>query len=72
MLTPETTNANAEAQQMLGGRIKNWAKENKQFLTGAGIGSGARIAGAIAGAAFAATTLPTDGIDPKILDHVHD
>lgn len=70
MLTPETTNANAEAQQMPGGRIKNWAKKNDQFLLGAtttGIGA------AVGTAVFAALTRPPpNGIDPEILDRVHD
>ena len=68
MLTPETTNANAEAQQMPGGRIKNWAKKNDQFLLGAtttGIGAAAGAA------AFAALTRPPpNGIDPDIAAHV--
>lgn len=68
MLTPETTNANAEAQQMPGGRIKNWAKKNDQFLLGAtttGIGA------AVGTAVFAALTRPPpNGIDPDIAAHV--
>lgn len=69
MLTPETTNANAEAtQQTPGGRIKNWVKQNDQYLKGAataGIGMG------IGATAYALTNPPPKiGIDPEILDHV--
>ena len=78
MLTPETTNANAEATQQTpaGGRIQNWATQNDQFLKGAatgGVGVGIGVATHAAFAAFddaAATKTATNGIEPDILAHV--